>query len=100
MDGTPIYDIKPYIPYADSHPDANGGFAEEVFDYSLKVDFPKELLLKVPEGKRDALAEILRQDPRPSYKAEGERIYGFKFADMEIFFRVQNGILTVTDIKK
>ena len=98
LDGTPIYDIKPYLPYADSRPDAKGGFAEEVFDYSLSVNFPDELLSRVPENKRSALLEILKEDPRPSYKADGERVYGFKFADMEIFFRVSDGILTVTDV--
>lgn len=100
MDGTPIYDVKPYIPYADCHPDAKGGFADKVCDYALEVVFPQELLKKVPENRRAALAEILREDPRPSYKADGDRIYGFKFSDMEIFFKVEDGVLTVNDVKR
>ncbi|MEE1046263.1 MAG: tRNA (N6-threonylcarbamoyladenosine(37)-N6)-methyltransferase TrmO, partial [Clostridia bacterium] len=67
LDGTPIYDIKPYIPYADCVPEAVGGFADEVKDYSLEVDFPKELLEKIPPEKRKALTEILSGDPRPQY---------------------------------
>ena len=100
LDGTPIYDIKPYLPYADCKPDASGGFAEEVFDYSLEVNIPDGLLAKIPEEKREAVAEILRQDPRPSYKADGDRIYVFKFADMEISFTVDSGVLTVTDVTR
>ena len=99
LDGTPIYDVKPYLPYADSRPDAKGGFAEKVFGYSLSVDFPEDLLKRVPTEKREALLEILKEDPRPSYKADGDRVYGFKFADMEIFFKVYDSTLTVTDIQ-
>ncbi len=100
LDGTPIYDVKPYIAYSDSHPDAVCGFADRVRDYSLPVEFPEELLSRVDADKRAALTEILAEDPRPSYKEDGERILGFKFADLEVFFRVRDGILTVTDIKK
>ena len=100
LDGTPIYDIKPYLPYADCRPDAVGGFADQVLDYALSVSFPEELLSLVPDGKREALLEILREDPRPSYKADGDRVYGFRFADMEIFFKVLDGVLTVTDVKR
>lgn len=99
LDGTPIYDIKPYLPYTDSHPDASFGYAKEVMDYSLEVDFPEGLLKKIPEQKRNALKIILSQDPRPSYKEEGEREYTFRFADFEISFTVLGGTLTVTDIR-
>lgn len=100
LDGTPIFDIKPYIAYTDSHPDAECGFSTRVYDYSLSVNIPKELLAKIPEDKREALTEVLREDPRPSYKADGDRIYGFRFAELEVFFKVEDGVLTVTDIKK
>lgn len=99
MDGTPIYDIKPYLPFADSHPHATGGFAEERFDYSLAVVFPEELLALVPEAKRAGLIKLLSEDPRPSYKEEGDRTYGFFFADCEILFKVRDGALTVTEVK-
>ena len=98
LDGTPIYDIKPYIPFSDCHPDAVGGFADEVRDYSLSVDFPEDLLLKIDEKRRKAIKEILASDPRPSYHND-ERIYGFRFADYEIKFKVADGILTVTDVE-
>ncbi len=100
LDGTPIYDIKPYLPYTDSHPDALFGYAKDVLDYSLTVDFPDYLLSRVATEKREALKIILSQDPRPSYKADGERIYTFTFADYEISFKVENAVLTVTDITK
>ena len=99
LDGTPIYDIKPYLPFTDSHPDAEFGFARDVLDYTLSVNIPDELLARVAEEKRGALSIILSQDPRPSYKADGDRIYTFAFADYEISFKVENAILTVTDIK-
>lgn len=99
LDGTPIYDIKPYIPYADCVPEAVGGFADEVKDYSLEVDFPKELLEKIPPEKREALTEILSGDPRPQYHNDEGRIYGMKFSDYEIKFKVQNGIICVTDVE-
>ncbi len=100
MDGTPIYDIKPYLPFTDSHPDAVGGFSEETKSYRLEVSFPDELLEKVPEEKRGALIEVLAGDPRPSYHEDKERIYGFSFAGLEIKFRVEEGTLTVTEIIK
>ena len=101
LDGTPIYDIKPYIPYTDSHPDARGGFADEVFDYKIEVDFPEELLSKIDEKYRAPLIKILENDPRPSYKKTSEKEYGMLFADYEIFFSVKDGLLSVTrvDIK-
>lgn len=100
MDGTPIYDIKPYIPFSDSHPDAVGGFSDEHLDDALEVLFPSELLEMIPEEKRGALLEILRQDPRPSYHNDPERIYGFPFAGFEIRFQVENKGLLVVSVKR
>lgn len=99
MNGTPIYDIKPYLPYTDSHPDAAGGFAEDFTDYRLKVVFPEELLNKLPASKHKAVTELLSQDPRPSYHNDPNRIYGTAFADKNIKFRVDNGVLTVLKIE-
>lgn len=98
MDGTPIYDIKPYIPYADCHPDAVGGFTTQVEMKPLNVEFPAELLKLVPEGKRAALIGVLEQDPRPRYQNDPERVYGLTFAGMEIKFTVSDRILTVAAI--
>lgn len=100
MDGTPILDIKPYLPYADARPDAAGGFAEPLREYALKVDFPETLMERVPEELRDGLCDVLSQDPRPSYQDDPERIYGFAFASLEIRFRVNEGTLTVLDVQK
>lgn len=100
MDGTPIYDIKPYIPYADCHPDAVGGFAEERKDYSLRVDCSDELLSLIPESKRSALIQVLSQDPRPQYIDDPERVYGFEYAGYEVRFSVSEGTLTVREITK
>ena len=98
MDGTPIIDIKPYLPYADSHPEASGGFAAEKFGKKLKVDFPEELLSRVGEGKRDGLISLLAEDPRPAVQDDPERVYGMRFSDVEIKFVVSEGTLTVTDV--
>jgi len=98
MDGTPIYDIKPYLPYTDSHPDAVGGFADAVADYALTVRVPEMLMEKVPLQKRAAFLEILKNDPRPSYQKKWDRIYGFCFAGLEIRFSVCETTLTVIDI--
>ena len=98
MDGTPIYDIKPYIPYADCHPEAVGGFTTKVDMKPLAVDFPGELLAKVPEGKRDALIGVLEQDPRPRYQKDPGRIYGLSFAGLEVKFSVEDKVLTVKDV--
>ena len=98
MDGTPIYDIKPYIPYADCHPEAIGGFTTKVDMKPLTVDFPADLLAKVPEGKRDALIGVLEQDPRPRYQKDPGRIYGLSFAGLEVKFSVEAQTLTVKDI--
>lgn len=99
LDGTPIYDIKPYVPYTDCHPEAVGGFAAAGQDYCLKVEIPQGLLDKVPEGKRQALEEMLAQDPRPAYQSDPHRLYGLCFAGFEIRFAVENGLVTVTSIE-
>ncbi|WP_294489970.1 tRNA (N6-threonylcarbamoyladenosine(37)-N6)-methyltransferase TrmO [uncultured Ruminococcus sp.] len=99
MDGTPIFDIKPYLPLADCKPDATGGFAAEKAGYSLKVDFPAELLAKVPADKQAALKALLAQDPRPAYQHDPSRIYGFGFAGLEVRFRVDGDTLHVTEIE-
>lgn len=99
MDETPIFDIKPYLPHVDAHPEARGGFAAEVKDYALKVDFPAEWLAAIPEEKRDGLIQILSQDPRPSYQKDPDRVYGFPFAGKEIRFRVRDGVLQVVEIQ-
>ena len=98
MDGTPIYDIKPYIPYADCHPEAQGGFTTKVDMKPLTVDCPSELLEKVPEGKRDALIGVLEQDPRPRYQKDPGRIYGLSFAGLEVKFSVEDQALTVKEV--
>lgn len=100
MDGTPILDIKPYIPYADSHPDAIGGFASAPAGETLEVMIPEELLKIVPENRREALRGVLAQDPRPHYQNDPERIYGFDFAGLEVKFSVDGTQLTVTEIQK
>ena len=100
MDGTPIYDIKPYIPFSDSHPDAVGGFSDEHLSDSLTVHFPDDLLSLIPPEKREALLEILRQDPRPSYHNDPERVYGFPFACFEIRFKVNGDDLLVTSVER
>ena len=98
MDGTPIYDIKPYIPYADSHPEALGGFTTKAGDYLLEVDFPEALLQKLPADRRTAAVEVLSHDPRPSYQNDPERIYGMSFAGKNIRFRVAEKTLTVVEV--
>lgn len=98
LDGTPIYDIKPYIPYADSIPHAVGGYADGLAAYSIEVDFPKTLLEKVPKDKREALVKCLREDPRPTYQAE-ERIYHMSFAEFDVEFVVKNQVLKVVNVK-
>lgn len=97
-DGTPIYDIKPYLPHVDCHPEAAGGFASDVAGYELEVVFPSELLKQIPPEKRQALIGALQGDPRPSYQNNPERIYGFPFAGRDIRFCVREGVLTVVEI--
>lgn len=98
MNGTPILDIKPYLAYTDSHPEAIGGFSDAVREYRLNVVFPADLAVKVPEALRTPLCEILAQDPRPSYQEDPERPYGFAFAGLDIRFRVDGDTLTVFEI--
>jgi len=100
LDGTPIYDVKPYLAYTDSHPDAIGGFADSVRDYALEVVFPEELLCQIPEDRRKGLMEVLAQDPRPSYQNDPERKYGFQFAGFDVRFQVADGVITVCELVK
>ena len=100
MDGTPILDIKPYIPYADAHPEALGGFAAVPAGETLEVIIPPELLEKIPPERREALRGVLAQDPRPHYQDDPERIYGFGFAGMEVRFSVEGSRLTVREISE
>ena len=100
MDGTPIYDIKPYLPYADCRPEALGGFAPAPAGARLAVDIPPELLERVPEDKRAALAGVLSQDPRPSYQHDPERVYGMAFAGLEVRFQVQGDQLNVVSVER
>ena len=100
MDGTPIFDIKPYIPYGDCHPDATGGFTDNAGDFLLQVDFPEPLLQLLPGEKRDAVIGVLSHDPRPSYQRTPGRVYGLNFAGFDIRFSVDGEKLTVIDIKK
>ena len=100
MDGTPVFDVKPYIPYADCLPEATGGFTQRTEKRQVAVEIPENLLALIPEEKREALRGILAQDPRPAYQDDPERIYGFGYADLEILFRVQTGVLTVIDVTK
>ncbi len=99
MNGTPIYDIKPYLPYADSIPGASNGWALSERGGALRVTFPEELLLKIPENKRSGLIELLAQDPRPQYQNDPERVYTFAFGNCEVSFRVEGEQLIVMDIK-
>ncbi len=99
MDGTPIFDIKPYLPYTDSHPDAVGGFTDQAAGYLLQVDFPPALLEKVPEKKRSALRALLSHDPRPAYQDAPERVYGLEYAGQNVRFTVRDGTLTVLSVE-
>ena len=98
MDGTPIYDIKPYLPYADCRPAALGGFAPAPAGARLAVDIPSELLARVPEDKRAALTGVLSQDPRPSYQHDPERRYGFNFAGFDVRFQIRERTVTVVEV--
>ena len=98
MDGTPIFDIKPYIPYGDCHPDATGGFTDTAGEFLLSVDFPVHLLQKLPEEKRSAAIGVLSHDPRPSYQKDPDRIYGLPFAGFDIRFTVTDSTLTVQEV--
>ncbi len=98
MNGTPIYDIKPYVPYADAHPDAQGGFAGEAPQPTLRVCCREELLQPFDARQRRSLLELLALDPRPSYKTNSDKVYGFRFAGREVRFSVQQSLLTVHEI--
>ena len=98
INGTPIYDIKPYIVYADCHPDATGGFTDAITTQTLRVYFPEELLSSIPGEKREALLAILANDPRPSYQDDSERVYGLSFSGLDIRFTVEGDCLAVVDV--
>ena len=100
MDQTPIYDIKPYLPYVDAHPEASGGFAHKKQTYHLEVQIPDEGMKKIPEEKRKVVMQILSQDPRPSYQNDPERVYGMGFAGVEVKFRVEGSTLYVVSVTK
>ena len=100
MDGTPIFDIKPYIPYSDCKQDAAGGFTSTADDFLLEVIFPDELLKKIPQDKRGAAIGVLSHDPRPSYQRKPGRIYGLTFAGFDIRFSVEESTLTVVEVTK
>ena len=99
LDGTPIFDIKPYVPYADSKPQALGGFASAPKEATLAVDIPPELLERIPPEKQAALTGVLAQDPRPAYQEDGTRIYGMGFGGLDIKFRVEGDRLTVVAVE-
>lgn len=100
LDGTPIFDIKPYLPYTDAHPDASGGFALQQRDGVLRVDFPPELLAQVPPQRREALLGVLAQDPRPGYQDSPDRLYWLAFGGVEAGFTVAGDLLTVRELRQ
>ena len=99
MDGTPIYDIKPYLPYVDSVPDAVGGFTENTAEYHVEVVFPDDLLARIPKEHRETLLGVLSQDPRPAYQHDDSRVYGLPFAEFDVKFTVKDGVLTVVEVE-
>ena len=100
MDGTPILDIKPYLAYADSYPDATGGFVADLGDRTVTVECPDELLTPLSDDTRRSLLGVLSHDPRPTYQQDPDRVYGMGFAGYEVRFTVADGVLTVVDIQK
>lgn len=100
LSGTPIYDIKPYLAYVDSHPDAEDGFAGKKRDYKLEVEVTEEVLQILPKEKQALLIELLAQDPRPAYQRDEQRVYGMSFAEFEVHFKVQENQLYVTEIRR
>ena len=98
MDNTPIYDIKPYLSYTDSHPDSLGGFSDSYKDYALEVDFPHEWLSMIPPDRQEAIKGVLANDPRPSYQKDPDRIYGVEFAGFDIRFTVKEALLSVCEV--
>ena len=99
MDGTPVLDIKPYLPYVDAYPDEMGGFAFQQKGGVLQVDFPVTLIAKIPDGKREALMAVLAQDPRPAYQEDPERVYNMSFGGVEVSFTVDGNKLSVVDVR-
>ena len=99
MDGTPILDINPYIPYCDAHPEAMGGFTQDAGDFILEVDFPENLKQRLPAEKQEAICQVLSHDPRPSYQKDSDRVYGLSFAGFDIRFTVKDTVLTVVDVQ-
>jgi hypothetical protein len=98
MDGTPIYDIKPYLPYSDCQTDAAGGFTDRIERVPLEVEFPAQWLEQIPQALRAALAGVLAQDPRPSYQDDPERVYGMAFGGFDVKFTVEGRVLTVRGV--
>ena len=98
--GTPIFDIKPYLPYVDAHPEARDGFAEAVKEYRLQVEFPEEILGKIPKEKRSALIQVLEQDPRPSVQRQQQKEYGVSFAGYNVRFTVEGELLQVISVER
>lgn len=98
LDGTPIYDIKPYLPYTDAHPEARGSFAEEHKDDQIRVVFPKEQLVKIPEEIQEKVIAVLKQDPRAAYNKKPDYVYGMSFAGFDVRFTVVEGVLEVNDV--
>ena len=100
MDGTPVFDIKPYLPYADAHPEATGGFALQQKEGVLQVDYSPEVADRIPFALRQALTDVLAQDPRPQYHKDPQRIYGMAFAGLEVRFSVKEDLLTVISVEQ
>ena len=100
MDGTPILDVKPYLSYTDSHPDAAGGFVAGLSDRTVEVDCPSALIAPLSEERRAALLGVLAHDPRPTYQNDPERVYGMTFGGLEVHFTVADGVLHVLNIEK
>ncbi len=98
LDGTPIYDIKPYLPYTDAHPEAEGGFGEAHYQERIQVVFPDELLHRLPEERRKAVFSVLSLDPRAAYQKKPDYVYGMAFAGFDIRFKVTDGVLVVCDV--
>ena len=99
MNGTPIYDIKPYVTYSDCIPESIGGFSEKVKDYRVEVVIPEVWMNRIPQEKQQLLTAILEQDPRPSYQEDPERVYGMEYGGMEVKFCVSQGVLTVVSVE-
>ena len=99
MNGTPIYDIKPYLPYADCRPEATGGFTDRTEKRRVEVEIPADVAEKIPDEERKALEAVLREDPRPAYQDDPDRVYAFEFGGRHVEFKVDGGLLTVLEIR-